>query len=161
MHQYLDEYDGKVKSIHAARKKYSNLSLPDGRDYPELGFRLIHPTEQPEALPNHYVAADNPVLIDGKYYEAWRQVELTPPEPSYPQFTALEVLDLFTEDEQLAVVEATMSNPAVKLWYDRLIAASYVTYEDPRTEAGLQALVDVGLLTSQRKAEIVDAMQPQ
>lgn len=79
----------------------------------------------------------------------------------YPQFTALEVLDLFTGAEQLAIVAATMVEPAVKLWYDRLIAATFVTYEDPRTEEGLQALVDAGLLTPQRKAEIVAAMQPE
>jgi len=79
----------------------------------------------------------------------------------YPQFTPLELLDLFTEAEQLAVVGATMSVPAVKLWYDRLIAATYVTYEDPRTEGGLQALVDAELLDPGRKSEIVAAMQPQ
>jgi len=87
-----------------------------------------------------------------------------PPEPepeAYPQFTPLEMLDLFTEPEQLAVVGATMSVPAVKLWYDRLLAASFVTYEDPRTEGGLQALVDAGLLDPGRKADIVAAMQPQ
>ena len=81
--------------------------------------------------------------------------------PAYPQFSALEMLDLFTEAEQLAVVEATMTSPAVKLWYDRLIAATFITYEDPRTEGGLQALVDADLLTPERKAEIVSAMQPQ
>lgn len=86
--------------------------------------------------------------------------EPQPAPPVYPQFTALQMLDLFTDAEQLAVVEATMSSPAVKLWYDRLIAATFVTYEDPRTEGGLQALVDAGLLTPERKAVIVAAMQP-
>lgn len=89
---------------------------------------------------------------------------LPTPDPAptvYPQFSALEMLDQFTEAEQLAVVAATMTEPAIKLWYDRLIAATYVTYEDPRTEAGLQALVDAELITPQRKAEIVAAMQPQ
>lgn len=79
----------------------------------------------------------------------------------WPQFTPLELLDLFTESEQLDIVAATMSVPAVKLWYDRLIAATYVTYKDPRTESGLQALVDAGLLDPERKAEIVAAMQPE
>ena len=95
---------------------------------------------------------------------SWLSTEAPEPEPIppvYPQFTALEMLDLFTESEQLAVVEATMSAPAVKLWYDRLIAATFVTYEDPRTEGGLQALVDAGLITADRKGEIVAAMQPQ
>lgn len=84
-----------------------------------------------------------------------------PTPPGYPQFTALQMLDLFTEAEQLAVVQATMANAAVKLWYDRLLAADYVTYEDPRVDAGLQALVDADLLTPERKAEIVAAMQPE
>src|SRR5690606_7669412 len=94
---------------------------------------------------------------------AWLSREAPEPEPVppvYPQFTALEMLDLFTEPEQLAVVEATMSVPAVKLWYDRMIAATFVTYADPRTEGGLQALVGAGLLTSERKDSIVAAMQP-
>lgn len=95
---------------------------------------------------------------------SWLSTEAPEPEPLppvYPQFTALEMLDLFTDTEQLAVVEATMAVPAVKLWYDRLIAATFVTYEDPRTEGGLQALVTAGLLTPNRKTEIVAAMQPE
>ena len=87
--------------------------------------------------------------------------EPEPQPPSYPRFSALEMLDLFTESEQLAVVEATMSVPAVKLWYDRMIAATFVTYEDPRTEGGLQSLVNAGLLDPERKTEIVSAMQPE
>lgn len=87
--------------------------------------------------------------------------EPEPLPPQYPRLTALEMLDQFTEAEQLAVVAATMTAPAIKLWYDRLIAATYVTYEDPRTESGLQALVDAELITPQRKAEIVAAMQPE
>lgn len=81
--------------------------------------------------------------------------------PQFPQFTALEMLDLFTEEEQLTVVEATMSVPVVKLWYDRMMAATFVTYEDGRVEAGLAALIQAGLLTEQRKSEIVAAMQPE
>lgn len=83
------------------------------------------------------------------------------PDPIYPQFTALEMLDLFTEAEQISVAEATMAVPKVKLWYDRLIAATFVSYEDPRTEAGLNALVQAELLDPGRKSEIVAAMQPQ
>ena len=81
-----------------------------------------------------------------------------PPAPP-PQFTSLQYLDLFTEAEQLAVATAAMSSPQVKLWYDRMLAASFITLADPRTEAGLNALVSAGLLTAVRKAEIVEAMQ--
>lgn len=95
--------------------------------------------------------------------KVWTVLPERPPAPplEYPEFSANEMLDLFTEDEQLAVVSATMSVPEVKLWYDRMIGADFVTYGDPRTEAGLQALVDAEPLTPQRKAEIVAAMQPE
>lgn len=89
-------------------------------------------------------------------------VEDTPtpaPSPSYKTFTSLEFLDLFTEAEQLSVAEAALQSPQVKLWYDRLLAASYITLSDPRVEAGLSSLVEVGLLTSDRRIEIAKAMQ--
>lgn len=82
-----------------------------------------------------------------------------PPPPAPPkQFTSLEFLDLFTEAEQLAVATAAMQSAQVKLWYDRTLAAMFITLADPRTEAGLTALVQAGLLTAERKTEIVGAM---
>lgn len=79
----------------------------------------------------------------------------------WPRFVGNEKLDLFTQPEQLAVVAATMQDPVVKLLYDRLLNAAYLSYEDPETEQGLSVLVAKGLLTAVRKAEIVAAMQPQ
>lgn len=96
---------------------------------------------------------------------AWELVDNVIPTASSPvaeetqkTLSSLEFLDLFTEAEQLAVVTATMSVPAVKLWYDRLLAAGYITIADPRTDAGLDALVNAGLLTSARKAQIAEAL---
>lgn len=78
--------------------------------------------------------------------------------PAPKQFTSLEYLELFSEDEQLAVVSATMVNAQVKLWYDKMLAAGYITKADPRTATGLDALVTSGLLTAGRRAEIWDAL---
>lgn len=69
--------------------------------------------------------------------------------------TSLRFMDRFTEAEQLAIVTATMSVASVKLWYDRMIAASEIVYKDPRTLGGLQALVDAGLITAARMDEIL------
>lgn len=82
------------------------------------------------------------------------------PPPAWPCFVGNQKLDLFTRAEQLAVVTATMSDPFVKLMYDRLLGASFFCYEDPETEQGLALLEAKGLLTPERKAEIVAAMQP-
>lgn len=84
-----------------------------------------------------------------------------PVELSYPRFVGNEKLDLFTIQEQLAVVEATMTDPVVKLMYDRLLGSAYLTYEDPETEQGLSLLVDKNLLTPERKSDIVALMQPR
>lgn len=77
---------------------------------------------------------------------------------SSPHFVPLEFLDLFTEAEQLAVVQATLSNAAVKLWYDRVLAATYITLDDPRVETGLAALTAAGLLSEERKLAVLAAM---
>lgn len=96
------------------------------------------------------------VLEDIKQPEPEPEPESVPPQPK--QLTSLEFLDLFTEAEQLAVATAAMQSAQVKLWYDRTLAAVFITLADPRTEAGLTALVDARLLTAERKAEIVEAM---
>lgn len=126
---------------------------PEDRQWPDLG--------EGERYTDEVLTVDTErqVVVSTRGKEP--DPDYVPPEPEYPQFTALEMLDLFTESEQLAVVAATQSNPEVKLWYDRLIAATFVTYADPRTEGGLQALVDAGLLDPGRKATIVAAMQPE
>ena len=87
--------------------------------------------------------------------------EPEPEPPQFPRFFGNAKLDLFTPAEQLEVVTATMTDPVVKLMYDRLFGAAYLTYEDPETEQGLSLLVSKGLLTEERKAEIVAEMQPR
>ena len=90
---------------------------------------------------------------------AWVVENAQAPEMPPKQFSSLQFLDLFTEAEQLAIATAAMQSPQVKLWYDRTLAASFVSLADPRTDAGLTALVGAGLLTVERKAAIVGAMQ--
>lgn len=80
---------------------------------------------------------------------------------AWPRFVGNQKLDLFTPAEQLAVVTATMQDAVVKLLYDRLLGAAYWSYEDAETEHGLALLVEKELLTPERKAEIVAAMQSQ
>ncbi len=48
-----------------------------------------------------------------------------------------------------------MSNAQVKLWYDKMLAAKKVNFDDPRTQAGMVALVDAGIITTERSAEIL------
>ncbi|MFZ7337931.1 hypothetical protein ACLS0R_16975 [Comamonas jiangduensis] len=123
----------------------------------------------PDTLPQHNPETERARRVAG----AW-VIELIPdpvpepepepeptPEPQYSRFFGNAKLDLFTPAEQLAVVTATMTDPVVKLMYDRLLGAAYLTYADAETEQGLQLLVDKGLLTTERKAEIVVHMTGQ
>jgi hypothetical protein len=66
---------------------------------------------------------------------------------------ALEFLDRFPESVQLAVVAAAQSNPAIRLWYDRLLANGSVDLDNERLRSGLNAMRDAGLLTQ----EMIDA----
>lgn len=110
---------------------------------------------------DQWIADNRPDLIPMTETETKSHLDANAPRLSCPRFRGNEKLDLFTQAEQLAVVTATMSDPVVKLMYDRLLSAAYLTYEDPETEAGLALLVGKGLLTPERKAEIVSAMQPK
>jgi hypothetical protein len=100
---------------------------------------------------------------DYRNYLEWLEQGVVPipadvifnPEP--PQTTTpLEFIERFTEAEQLAIVTAAMSVPALRLWYDKLMAAQQVVFDDPRLEAGLDALVASGLITQSRKAAILE-----
>ena len=116
-----------------------SFPTPTGDDWIEM--------HEPQPAP-HYVAK----VIDG--VGVWVE-----PPPIYRKFYGNEKLDLFTPTEQLSVVEATMTDPVVKLMYDRLLGAAYLSYEDAETEQGLSLLVQKGLITEERKAEIVSTMQ--
>ena len=117
-----------------------------------------------DTLPNH----DPETQRCRRVGDAWTVEAIPEPElpqapeplpPQYPVFFGNAKLDLFTPSEQLAVVTATMTDPVVKLMYDRLLGAAFLTYEDPETEQGLQLLVVKELLTPERKAQIVAVME--
>lgn len=107
-------------------------------------------------LNTNVVGVNKPTLAQVKANIAVYQAKVTAAQGRGPtQFSSLEFLDKFTSAEQLAVVAATLQSAAVKLWYDKMLAASFVDLEDPRTADGLTALVGAGLITSARKTQIL------
>lgn len=77
-----------------------------------------------------------------------------PPAPAV-SMTPLQFIERFSQSEQLAIVTAAMSAPALRLWYDKLMAAQEVVFDDPRLSGGLDALVGAGLITVERKGELL------
>jgi hypothetical protein len=71
------------------------------------------------------------------------------------KYSPLEFLELFTDQEQLAVVAATRVSDPIKLWYDKMLASTFVDLNDPRTSAGLTALVAAELIQQSRYDEIM------
>ena len=68
-------------------------------------------------------------------------------QPSPRLVWALDFLDRFSESTQLAVVAAAQKDPAIRLWYDRLLANGSVDLNSPRLIAGLNAMRNAGLIT--------------
>jgi hypothetical protein len=74
-----------------------------------------------------------------------------PPEPRL--VFSLDFLDRFPESVQLSIVSFAQSNPTIRLWYDRLLAAQQVDLNSPRLRAGLEAMQAAGLLTAEQIAD--------
>lgn len=69
--------------------------------------------------------------------------------------TSLAFIELFTPDEQLAITTAAMQSPELRLWYDKLVAADQVIFDDPRLLEGMGIIVAAGLITQTRHDEIL------
>jgi hypothetical protein len=75
--------------------------------------------------------------------------------PEATSATPLQFLEKFNDEEQLAIVTATMNTPIIKLWYDKLLASTQVVYSDPKVTLGIEALVAFGLITQVRSEAIL------
>ena len=139
-------------SIYQVREANPHASIPDGASCGD--FDWYDPTT-PSYDPATQMAVE---IAPVAGLQQWRMDPLTPKPVAPKHLGSLAFLALFTEAEQAAVAQSAMTNVQVKLWYDKMLAAEFVTIDDPRTGAGLDSLVAMGLLTADRKAAIAAAM---
>lgn len=75
--------------------------------------------------------------------------------PPKTVFTLLEFRDLFTINEQLSIRESQLVDMEVGLVYDMMLSAQNIDISDPRTVQGMDLLVAKGLITNERRNEIL------
>ncbi|MCO6414827.1 hypothetical protein JYK14_01355 [Siccirubricoccus sp. KC 17139] len=71
--------------------------------------------------------------------------------------TPLEFMDRFTTEEKAAVAAAAQADATVLLWMMTMAAAQEVVLGDDKVTAGIDALVQAGILTEERGAAIASA----
>lgn len=134
----------------------------------------ISPIDGTEAEINPLVATvESPPAHDYETQRAkrngatWMVEDIPQPEPEpepeplpkqNPRYYGNDKLDLFTFDEQVTVATAAMTDPMVKLTYDRLLNAAFLTIDNPETTTGLNLMVEKGLLTPERREAIIAEM---
>jgi len=76
--------------------------------------------------------------------------------PRVYQWTAYEFLNRFTGTEREAIRTEAKTNPNVADFLMLATAAQVIISDDPVTVAGMGYLVSIGLITEQRKNQILD-----
>jgi hypothetical protein len=94
-------------------------------------------------------------VVDGQSFAPPPAVETVGMRPA---LSFLQFMDLFTEDEQLAIKRAAMADAALGLWYDRALGAQFIDLSDKRLIDGMQALVDGKMLTAIRRNRILKGL---
>lgn len=120
--------------------------------YCDLDGNTIEPPFATSANPPAWIINANPP------FPSWGLPDTPPPEPPPSRIlTRLEFRNRFTMAEKVAIYNAANSNVEIKIWLDDLACAESVDLFDPQTQQSLEALVQSGLLTEQRKNEILNA----
>lgn len=81
--------------------------------------------------------------------------EFSDPMPEPRIITKVATLSRFTDAEFVGIVTAAKTDVEVEAWKIKFDAASTITLDDPRTQAGVALLVSKGLLTEERGTAIL------
>lgn len=77
------------------------------------------------------------------------------PMPSQPVLlTRLQFMDLFTQEELVTLYTAAKTEVALEVFLDQFRVTEQIALNDPKVIAGLQALVDLGIVSAERVQEM-------
>jgi len=103
----------------------------------------------------------NTIIADEAFVEAHYpgHYRLVGPEPvTTPRIvTKLAFRYRLTDAEYVGILTAAKTDVSVAAWIETFNIVSQVNLDDPRTKAGLDMMVSKGLLTAERKTEILTA----
>jgi hypothetical protein len=97
--------------------------------------------------------ADPSLADDLAAYRAAREDTTNPDNPNL--IAPLAFLERFSQSERTAIRSAAAGDDALADWLDLLRAATEIDLASERTLNGMQALVDAGLIASDRRDEIL------
>lgn len=106
----------------------------------------------PSPLGPAYIISENPP------FPSWGLPDTPMPVPPPSRtITRLEFRNRFTMAEKVAIYTAANSSVEIKIWLDDLACAEFVDLFNEKTQQSVDALVQAGLITEQRKLEILNA----
>ena len=111
--------------------------------------RVVSIVEQDERPDRGVKAHDDSNCLIGRYWNGWAF--------DAPKWSTYDFLQRFTVEELDAVLLASQANPVIRRFLALAEAAHEVIADDPQTVAGINYLVAQGILTSERKSEILDS----
>jgi len=115
---------------------------------------IRHRLEQMTETPTNVLLAEEEECDRGWGYDANATPRFIAP-PSVNVWTAYQFLLRFTEAELLGIRTAATTDPLTWRFLTLATAAQEIVSNDPQTVAGMDYLVAAGLLTEQRKGEIL------
>lgn len=97
----------------------------------------------------HVQSGDTSIIYIGADFSAWRVIK---------QLTPLQFFGLFSAHERQSLAAAALTNAVLFEFHNRAAGASVIDLDAPETVLGLATLVDAGLLSVERQAEIISGL---
>lgn len=108
-------------------------------------------------VPDNHPSMAGGIITVGDWSDAASVLVTPKPKPKRRVGEFREFMELFTLEEQLAIITASQQSPQIKLWYDKAMGGPSFSLDNPQTPYGLGVLVAAGLLTQERMDEILGA----
>lgn len=146
-------------SIVSRPRKVGNTFIGANADISEFGYIPVTPSKPTDAPEGKEYVASGGQEVNGEWQVTWTLQDAPAPVVTYrTRLTRLEFRDSFTMAEKQALYTAAQSSVDIQIFLDDVKAAEYIEVSDFKTITGLGALVDAGLLTTERAAAILQGI---